>query len=140
LVFSFYCGLRLDALSQRTKAQQTPSPVTPVNEKAARSQAEKIASTDNFHFTAAAGSISIARAEVMPFQNAVQYLQDQKYGCGYDATRDTNSLVWLVILNGSWPQNFPPAATPAPTYLPWHSLAVVLDAASGEMVCMGARK
>jgi hypothetical protein len=64
LLFASGCAI---ALSK----DPTPSPVTLISEQAAREQAVKIASTDDFHFTGAAGPVSNVRAEKMTFQLVV---------------------------------------------------------------------
>jgi hypothetical protein len=117
------------------------TPITQISAQAVREKALKIASTDNFHFTAAAGPVSIVRVEKITLQSALQDMQEQQLACSYDSDKESIiSWVWVVMMNGIWPQNFPVLTTPSPTYAPWRHLAIVLDATTGETICIGALK
>jgi hypothetical protein len=134
LWFAAGCGAYSGVLPAST-------PVTPVTEQAARGLALTIAQTDDFHFTGATSPVTNVRADVMTFSAALQALDHQQMGCSQDPAAEAGlGWVWVVTMDGSWPQNFPVLATPAPTYAPWRSIAVVLDAANGALVCLGARK
>jgi len=119
----------------------TATPLTPITESAARTLALAIATHDDFHFTAAAGPITNIRAELLPFPAALANLNAQQLPCGPDPTQAAApDAVWLVTMDGDWPQNFPVLATPAPTWPPWRTLVVVLDAHTGARVCQAVRK
>ena len=152
LVVAALLGLLVWAGADSVRGAASPATPTPalaqatssgasVTEAAARSLALAIATHDDFHFTGADGPITNVRAEVLPFQTALRNLDEQQMLCGHDAALDaTLGAVWVVTMDGDWPQNFPVLATPAPTWPSWRTLAVVLDAATGALVCVGARK
>ncbi len=138
--FIFVIGLT-GLLLPSCGVRPAPSPLPTISEEAARDRAVRIASTDDFHFTGATGPVSVVREDQMTMQSALQFMQEQQLACNYDSDKESiTSRVWVVTMESVWPQNFPPVLTPTPTWAPWHTLVVVLDAATGGMVCMDANK
>jgi hypothetical protein len=123
--------------SKITNRTQTSILRSFISEHDAVGSAIKIASTSNFHFTGASETPTNIQANLMTLGEAVQRLGQENYSVAYDNTQFSSDLmVWVVTMDGIWPNNFPPVKRLEPIHIPWRHLAVILTAETGDLITL----
>jgi hypothetical protein len=66
------------------------------------------------------------------FEDAVSYLQARGFQRPNAADASPETMVWVVTMEGQWPQNFPPLREGEPMREPYRHLSVTLEAETGD--------
>jgi hypothetical protein len=110
---------------------------TLIGEQQAIAIAVKVASTNSFHFTGTSEQPTHIKTVLGTLENATAKLQSEGNAVAYDSvTNRSDTKVWVVTMDGLWPRNFPPPLPNESPREPWHHLAVIVNAKTGDTISL----